>query len=145
MTDLKHLLTAVVLASWALTKIRFLEGFFTIAFSMMCAGYLLALIFLTPKAHIQTGNDRLAFGLGVKFLFCGLPTLAAIVSIVDMVNRIRFSNACSYLDCFSLNALLGSHVPFFVFDLALFSWRFYEIIMMAVVLVHVIRMGQKVS
>jgi hypothetical protein len=141
MTCSKYVLVMVVLASWFVAAVLFVNGSFVrYALLFVTAAFSLAVLLLALSALIWRGwMEEFTFGLERKFLLCGPPALAAIFSVAIIVYEMGYRNLCSaFDDCLSLDAF-RHHIPSFVIGWARISLEFYAIIATAALFVLLLR------
>jgi hypothetical protein len=151
---LKSLLAVVTLASWLVGSILLSVADATIplqerrfeAALVLAGGYALAILFLALSALIhRRGAEEPMSGPGMKFLLCGPPALAALIAVGATIVGLYRRHFCSIIDCFSLYGLLRFHLPYFISEFTVISWRLHEIIFIAFLIVRLIQMMQKTS
>jgi len=145
MTRLKYFLVMATLASWFVAAVFSANGSFVrFAVLFVAAAYSLAVVFLALSSLVQRRwNEELTFVLGMKFLLCGPPALAAIFSVAIVVHMMKYRNLCSIFDdCLSLEAF-RLHIPSFVVGLTRISLEFYAIIAVAALFIRLIQMIEK--
>jgi hypothetical protein len=134
MRRLKYILAMVVLAGW------FAEAFVSDKFLHFASAtlYSLAILILALSAR-STRNADPTVRFGTKYLLCGLPAVAAIISVGAVIVDLKRRNFCTIIDCFSLNGFLRFHAPEFVSDFAAISLRFYTIVFLSIFLPRMIK------
>jgi hypothetical protein len=102
-------------------------------FSTVAAGYFMAvLLMLRSKVARKRDGGEPLFELGIRFLICAPPALAAPLAVGATIYYAYYRNICMmFEDCFSLNVFVVYYLANFAINFVFMTGEFYAIILIA--------------